>query len=317
MRTSAKSIRTNGRLRERLASLTGHALPHQLSAERLQPEASVLMAPIGILPMPLLALLMFAASATNSQSCSNIDRLSSLPEDSTIIFGEVHGSQESPQFVAEAVCMLSVNHNVLLAIELPDEEQGRVGRYLTSSASRKERLATLLRGPIWQSEIQDGRSSKGMIKLLDRIRELRDEGRSIEVVTLDVPWDTSRQVNRDEHMAQRFMAALIAHPDATPIVQIGNYHARVRPKDERGASESFAERLESAGHSVAVLRSSQSGGKVWVCRPPAPCGIYDWPSVDPQWKWRIEYDMSPKDGFHGIYYIGEMTPSQPAREITP
>ncbi|HTQ81108.1 MAG TPA: hypothetical protein VMM92_14000, partial [Thermoanaerobaculia bacterium] len=90
-----------------------------------------------------------------------------------LLLGEVHGTVESPAFLANAVCLaLQAGRSVTVALEIPLQEEARFEAYLGSAGSAADRTA-LLAGAFWQDPYQDGRRSQAMLALLESLRRLR------------------------------------------------------------------------------------------------------------------------------------------------
>ncbi len=102
---------------------------------------------------------------------------------SLLWFGEMHGTEESPRFVGDVVCQAAQSMRVQLGLEIWSVEQPRIDHYLKSDGAAADRTA-LTYGAFWRQH--DGRSSEGMLALLEHVRLLRHGGASIEVVAYDV-----------------------------------------------------------------------------------------------------------------------------------
>src|SRR6185369_3643435 len=85
-----------------------------------------------------------------AHACDAIEGLRPLLKpDSVLMLGEVHGSEESPRFVGETVCIaLEMNLSVTVALEVPVEEEARFTTYLASNGGGKQRDAVFA-GNFW------------------------------------------------------------------------------------------------------------------------------------------------------------------------
>ena len=163
-----------------------------------------------------------------SSACPGVPGLADLLRPGAVLFlGEMHGSVESPEFVAGAACAVrAAGLPLLVALELPLEEGERIDAFLASAGAPADREA-LLAGPFWRDPYQDGRRSAAMAGLLESLRALRHERGGVSVALFDSVVQPSTGHARDEEMARRLVAAALASPrDAVVIVLAGNVHTR-------------------------------------------------------------------------------------------
>jgi hypothetical protein len=213
-------------------------------------------------------------------------------------FGEMHGTEESPRFVGDVVCYAARGYHVQLALEIPQEEQMRIHRYLMDG-----QRDALLAGAFWGGS--DGRSSEAMVGLLDRVREMRKSGGRIEVVAYDV-----HEVDRDRAMAQAVMAA--RNPGAVFVGLSGNVHSRKTPfrDTETLVGHLLANKLTVRTHDV-----SASGGTMWACLgdDEAVCGEHPNRNDDSaQTPWTV--GPARDDSHDAVYFVGPTKASRPARQ---
>ena len=69
---------------------------------------------------------------------------------------------------------------------------------------------------------QDGRSSEAMFQLIERVRQLRRDGKPIGIIAID---ETHGHLKRDASMALNVRNAMRDKPQAHIIVLVGNVHA--------------------------------------------------------------------------------------------
>ena len=219
------------------------------------------------MPIPLrylgLALLLAPSfSLANEIAC---DRESLVPEHRLTLFGELHGTNETPVVVAEHVCQLSTKRPVVLVLEIPRSEQAAIDRYLSSDGRRASRKQ-LIESAFWAADWQDGRASIAMLDLIDRIRELNAKGAKITVVADD---GFSGQ-DRDLVMSETVAANMRKSPDAAVVGLFGNYHTgeiigtRSNPDHQR-----IGYRLRSFDPLTVTVEPAR--GWAWLCAP--KCGI--------------------------------------------
>lgn len=234
-----------------------------------------------------------------------IDLVPQLQAGTFIWFGEMHGTEESPRFVGDAVCEAARIGKVQLGLEIWRSEQASLDDYLKTGDRKK-----LLAGPFWATT--DGRSSTGMVELLDRVRALRKKGARIEVVAYDVP----EAEDRDFAMAKTALSARDAL--AIYVGLSGNVHSR------RTKGTSFnpdlvpmVAHIAEAGPRVVTYDVSASGGEVWACMATADhepvCGVH--PNSDTANGAR-PWTLGPArdDAHDGVYYVGVTKAAPPAKK---
>ena len=82
---------------------------------------------------------------------------SGLEAKRTVVIGEVHGTNEAQQLVAEVIRKIAHEQTILLALELPEELQSGVDAYRASDGTTKD-IQAFLANPFWQG-FSDGRNS--------------------------------------------------------------------------------------------------------------------------------------------------------------
>lgn len=236
---------------------------------------------------------------------------------SIVLFGEMHGTNELPAMFGEAACLVARGGTpVTVALEVSRSEQASVDAYLDSTGdSAAETL--LLGNPHWTREYQDGRSSRAMVDLLSRIRQLRQAGLGIEVFLFDVE-PAGADHTRDSKMASHLSEYMRDHPKRAVLALAGNYHPRTAvgaPWDP--AKKFMGWYLRQGGHRVASLDCDSPSGTMWACYSSvaAECGVKQLT--------RQEGDPLPPPGIHlltapspkgydGTFTVGSLTASPPA-----
>jgi hypothetical protein len=181
-----------------------------------------------------------------------------------LLVGEVHGTAESPAFVAETACTaLASGRAVSVALEIPVAEQARLAAFVASAGTAADRAA-LLSGDFWRDPYQDGRASVAMVELLERLRTFRQAGRPIAVVAID-PGPGMDGQERERSMADRLRALVAAAPHDLLIVLTGNFHTRLKPRGSYAYTGSVLSQGNPALR-VAALNVAYSGGSAWICQ---------------------------------------------------
>lgn len=254
----------------------------------------------------LLALAACGANSTKSFSCerpiAGLD--AQLGAGRVIWFGEMHGTEESPRFASDAACQAAKQGPVQLGLEIWRDEQPRIDRYLKSRGDKAARDA-LLAGPFWAQH--DGRSSRAMVSLIDRMRVLRGQGAPISIVAYDV----IDKPDRDLAMAEAVLAA--RDPKARFVGLSGNIHSR---RAKWHDLVPLVAHLVAKGVTVATHDVSASGGTLWGCvstddHEPV-CGEHPMGNDDESGApWSL--GAARDDAHDGIYFVGATTAAAPAR----
>ncbi len=234
-------------------------------------------------------------------------------EQKVVILGELHGTQETARLVGEYACVLANGpEDVVLALEIPEVEQSRISTYLESEGLPVDSSA-LVQGDFWNrpEHRQDGRSSGAMVQLIERVRQLRRDGKRLSVLAID---GQRGGLKRDAAMAQIIRDLLQAKPQTKVLALVGNVHAL----KDRGAF--FEKDYESLAFLLSDLRPLTLNvlpqrGYAWVCVE--VCGSR---RITPQ-AWLVGRrpgmyigegpDAVPR--YHGTIVLEEARASPPAR----
>lgn len=240
------------------------------------------------------------ATATSSHCGEEVWGLDPLLSPGAVtIVGEIHGTAEIPRRVGDVACRAArAGHRVVIGLELPHAMQPLADAFLDSGGSPDD-VGALLRGEGWG--LDDGRGSRAMLALLERMRALRGEGHDVRVELFDAAYDAERDANMATHLA----TALDAAPDAVAVVLVGNLHARaVRPW--------MAWHLRRLHPFVRTVLARHAAGTAWLSTPEGvgPTrvggeGLGDEPYV--------QLFATAEDGYDGIFYVGAVSASPPAR----
>ncbi|MFY2564201.1 hypothetical protein ACN469_41805 [Corallococcus terminator] len=237
----------------------------------------------------------------------------------TLLVGEQLGSREAPAVVGELVCQVAeAGLPVALGLSIPRSEQERVDRYLASAGAPSDQDA-LLEGRFWQRTYQDGRSSRAVLDLIDRVRAMRMAGLSVTLLAYDT--DLARGSERDGQQATFWNKRREAQRVEVQVILAGNTHTRTvtgTPWDQDFTP--MAHLLKSPR--LVVLEMSYAQGTRWGCDldrdGKIQCGLI---GSTPSGKVAARPGLSPfitsfeaptPEGIHGMLYVGALTPSLPA-----
>jgi hypothetical protein len=275
-----------------------------------------------------LAILLLAAACTPAPrphaavpqplTCQEVEGLEPLlTPGSGLLLGEIHGTVESPAFVANAACLaLRAGHPVTVVLEVPREEQARVDAFLASAGTEPDRAA-LLDSPFWTDAYQDGRRSQAMLALLDELRKLRQGGRPIRAQLIDrqdIGASTSQE--RDRWMAEGMAQAFDENPGGIVITLTGDVHSRIT----RGTP--WVADFEPAAFLLATMKPelrltaldiSAPDGTAWTCSTNEVSSCQE-RKLRGKGDGRSGVVLHPQvtNGHHGIFSLGSLTASPPA-----
>lgn len=241
-------------------------------------------------PLPLFASLALLAAVppalAESPDCEpakeiDVARLSAR----ALIVGELHGTAETPAFIARLTCsLLKAGRPVIVALEREGQEQPALLAYLASAGQPADVQALTAHGA-WARPQQDGRNSLAMLAMLEQLRRLRAAGQPVGVLAMQqtfvplvplVPpgtagraaWteaDDARfgEIN-DRTMADQVWTTLATHPAYTVVALAGNMHTAIASASRLKQSPwpSFGDAL-AAMTPVQVIGLSSSGGSSW------------------------------------------------------
>jgi len=249
-----------------------------------------------------------------------------------LIFGEGHGTQESPAVFAEVVCAAAASGgSVLVALELANSQQAALQDAWRASPEDFEReLYQAL--PIWRSS-RDGRASVAMLAMLTRLHALKSQGMQIDISAFNASPAQATAFNdlpgQEPHEAAQALNIATARNRgdySLTLVLVGNLHARKTPVSSRGGVwKPMGVKLEERGVSVVTLESDGPAGASWNCRlrpdfdissnaaiteKDVVCG----PSPEAAGKYQGDprIELGGSENYDGFFRTGSTTASPPA-----
>ena len=208
-----------------------------------------------------------SGSARNAVTCSPPAEAKQILklQSRYLIFGELHGTAESPTAFGELVCAaVAVGEPVVVALEFPLSSSKAFEKYLLSSGNETD-VENFLRSTHWASPTQDGRTSVAMFELFERLRRLRAAGLTFHIAGfVRQPTGSLSQEAHERGMAEQLQEFAKLYPKSRLFVLVGNLHARKHKIGTGGeSSASMAALLPPA--EVATVRFLDDGGTAWVC----------------------------------------------------
>lgn len=257
----------------------------------------------------LVPALLLASSPSSYEQCDPIpgwDQV--LAEDARwIVIGEVHGSNETPDIFADAVCLTAQAGPVIVAVEQPAFDQPAIDTFIASDGgpdARREFLSSRM----WNLP-KDGRSSIAYFRLFDALRRMHAAGLVNSVVAFQPTAFTKRPTPAEYEAAMADLVMSAAEPGTRVVALVGNLHAM---RTEIRFQSSY---LPMAAHLPAeltiTLNATGNGGETWSCSSPDRCGATSASNVGQVRSRGV--DLSKDEGFpfSGVLYLGTATTSSP------
>lgn len=232
------------------------------------------------------------------------------PDAPLLLFGEMHGSQESPALIHGLACDVSARQKVAVGLEIPSGNQPLFDAYMASAGSVDD-ARKLISSEFWQQS-RDGRSSVAMLKLIEGLRALKQAGRPVSLFAFDE--QTSVDEKRDVAIANGVRRFHDAHPDVRIIALMGSAHAMQASMQFGDQTWTPSGRLLADLHPLSVL-IAYPAGTTWACMM-GSCGIKTLPAaageVAPGF-----HDGASKGGYSRTYRLESITASPPAAAREP
>ncbi len=190
-----------------------------------------------------------------------------------LIFGETHGTQQSPSAVAEYICAIAKpDAPVLLAVELSSIYNPLLQAAWTAEDDLIAAMQRELPANFW--ERSDGVLSVAMLEMLVRVRDLQQSGATIDLVAFNGangPGQAAKyahlpgQEPHEAAQAENIRTAAEARDYAHVVVLVGGLHARhtIVPM----GSTPFRPMAMQLGSpdSIVSLSMRHDAGSAWNC----------------------------------------------------
>ena len=176
-----------------------------------------------------------------------------------VIVGEMHGTAETPAAFGDLAMGVAKRGPVTVALEYPDADHPQLDAYLHSKGEAADRAA-FLQGRLWTYPSQDGRTSKAMLDLIERLRVAIATVPGFQVVSCQ-PSRVSGSADNDRGMGECWKAAGAARPEATILALAGNAHAALIDQYGYPPAASFLPPEQTVS-----LVNARPGGEAWNCQ---------------------------------------------------
>lgn len=223
-----------------------------------------------------------AQTAPQALACAplpGVEALWAKPLTRFVIFGEYHGTAETPALFADAVCHASGTRPVIVALEMASNTQPAFDAFMSSDGSAEARAA-FVAFRAWPGST-DGRSSEAILAMIEQVRSLKAAGRPVRLVGF-LPSGGSGPPSFRQHYHELGMAAALAQaaytdPKALVLALVGNVHSSKTPFTGEFSLVPAAMHLP-AGETIS-LKYAPTGGRAWNCQQRG-CGDNPFPGSD-------------------------------------
>lgn len=254
-----------------------------------------------------------------------------------LIFGEMHGSAQSPQAVADYICAASKTRSILLAIEFNStSDAGFQAAWDGPNSEFRDRM--LEHVPEWKGR-PDGVGSVAMLEMLDRLHALKEAGRKIDIVAFNGARDAEQreayahlpaQEPHEAAQASNIRAAAERGAYHQTVVLVGNLHARQAPVAIGPEPWRPMGMFLAAPQDIVSLQMAWDGGASWSCQMAADADLEPGKPITQDMVECRAFPTGPaprgapgegmglygepyEDGAHdGYYHLGTITASPPA-----
>jgi len=268
--------------------------------------------------------------SSETLTCSAIDNIGVVINEGSpkfIVFGEIHGNNQSPEFVKDVLChSIKKGLRVTLALEYPDTEKADINKFLEDASEQAETV--FLQSKIWTNTFTDGRSSQAMLDLFKQVKLYKQMGFDVDILPF-IHYLTDEEKTLDMTRAEysqiyeeRMAANILTATGDKILVLVGNYHAK------RGWAKSGEVQYQHMAEHIPkdeslLLNAHSYRGAAWNCRGPTEDDCKAWRSghrphdVEPitsivDRDWSIQLFNAELGGYDGAYVIGSVTASSPA-----
>lgn len=255
-----------------------------------------------------------------------------------VVFGEMHGTQQSPRFLGDVACALAARgERLLVAVEHFSTVNGD---FQKAWALPDADFVPALTKAGWAGR-DDGVGSEAMLAMLVRLHRLARAGYRIDIVAFSGVRDEAQQRRfaslagqgpHDAAQAENIREAAARRPYDHVLILVGNAHARKSPVTYTPVPfEPMAMQLGKS-ESVVSLNMKSAAGTIWNCglkpdvvrKPGVPitnadiaCGAHP-ATADADLKptpfiaLRALPGQQPDPDYDGVYWLGPISASPPA-----
>lgn len=260
-----------------------------------------------------LAPLVLTAAASSGRPCPPIsgwEQVIAGEHIRWVIVGEIHGTNETPDAFADAVCLTAqVRSSVVVAVEQPASAQAAIDDFIASDGAEEARRR-FLAAPMWNGPMKDGRSSEAYFRLFETLRQMRSAGRIASVVAFQPTGFTAQPTAADYEKAMAELVRAAARSDTTVVALVGNVHAMRTEVPRQGGYLPMAAHLPA--EATVTLNALGEGGESWACTgQPVVCGVSPGRPSGRTRTRAVELTPDAQAPYSGMLHLGTATTASP------
>lgn len=272
----------------------------------------------GFMRVPLLAVLTLfllpPASADAEKDCnaySGWEALAALAPSRIIMFGELHGTNESPDAVRGLLCELVNSRTpIKFGLEAAHNQGPAIDRALSWPIEDEYLISAA--PEMWS--VADGRSSVAVLNLLNDLAEWRAEGAEVAVFAFDSTFEgEDRGIPRSTVMSREVDLATRGFEGAV-VLLTGGGHIILNPPERLHEGGSLAN--EAKERPVLAMEMLHEGGKAFVTASfgggETTVGALSFQKNHSETGDARIFQLSDDDPRMGWFFVGPITASPPA-----
>jgi len=250
--------------------------------------------------------------APTSPLCTPIEGIDAVIKPGyLVVFGEVHGTNEVPAFITDAVCAAAQKGWVHVGLEMPTGDSGLLQKFL-----RGKRDDGLRDSEFWHAKAPYGVTSQATLTMLTKLRDMEQQGEPVDVFFFD---DRVRRGadGRDQAMAETISEKRRFAPQDIYLIVTGNYHAKKVVGAPFDANKRWtANFLAATDENLITLDIRNLPGTAWTCQEQTPggpqvCGSSRLGGAQRDDARAVKLVPVRELGYDGTYSVGTISASRP------
>ncbi|MEL7283520.1 MAG: hypothetical protein AAGJ68_03370 [Pseudomonadota bacterium] len=265
----------------------------------------------------LISVVIFAGSHSRSKNtvqCNAYqgwEKVADVTAEKIVFFGELHGTNESPDAVAGLICeLVQLGKPIRFGVEASHDQ----GAALNDALKWPIDSQTMAEAAPRMWSVPDGRSSVAVFKLLEKIAYWKSSGANIEIFAFDSTFKGDDAGLTRAKVMSREVDAAAREFEGAIVVLTGGYHIALNSSHSTGRGGSLASEVRERPVLVmdmqheggqAFVTASQGGGEVIVGEWSFGRDMYSDGAIG-------TFVLSADDERKGYYFVGPITSSPPA-----
>jgi len=144
-----------------------------------------------------------------------------------LIFGEIHGTKEMPEYFGSVICSLVTDKNfvrkITVLLEHPKSSNDELQEYLKSDYLSSDNQKLINSSP-WNKRLQDGRASVAVLRLVKELGVYKKNYPQLNIQAWVDYNAAEKQRNLDSILARDLTNLYDKDHNSLVILLIGNYH---------------------------------------------------------------------------------------------